>query len=152
MGNLYSTLTRLNSFQILTTKFDHFNSVKKALFTTNYVFCLLRIYFASSSCVPCKDSQSSGQSYQYHLLSASSSACIPALDMQFIILNLAIISGFRRKRNWIIQMKLQIWLFEVVKTGPNVRTNQFSISASVFIEINLFLMILLQCDCELVYQ
>ena len=49
-------------------------------------------------------------------------------------------------------MKLQIWLLEVVKTGPNVRTNQFSISASVFIEINLFLMILLQCDCELVYQ
>ena len=49
-------------------------------------------------------------------------------------------------------MKLQIWLFEVEKTGPNVRTNQFSISASVFIEINLFLMIFLQCVCELVYQ
>ena len=49
-------------------------------------------------------------------------------------------------------MKLQIWLFEVEKTGPNVRTNQFSISATVFIEINLFLMILRHCDCELVYQ
>ena len=58
------------------------------------LFCS-RSYFKSASCLFEKTVKSSGQSYQYHLLSASSLVCIPDLDLQFIVLNPAIIAGSR---------------------------------------------------------